>query len=123
MISLIVVINNVKGVPTGEFARKKAVYDLLEAISEFLTLQRLLPELENPLIPDSFRNITTAMFAKAGYQLYEMRFWSSWDVDMANPDGQDLGTLKTIVANYWLEPEHDPDVDPSDAEDIINENP
>lgn len=122
VVSLILVVNRLRGGPTGEAQRKKAVYDLIESVSSYLTLQRLVPELENPLIPLSFRNITTGTFAKAGYQLYELRFWAAWDVEMGKADGDDLGTLQAIIAKYWLTPDH-PTTGPQDAEDDVDTTP
>lgn len=117
-VSLIVVINRLRGGPTGEFQRKEAVYNLIESICNFITLQNFGLPLENPMIPDGFRNITTAVFAKAGYQLYELKFWTSWTVDMQDKD--DLGTIQSILAKYWLVPNDDPATDPDRAEDKID---
>ena len=119
VISLILVINRLKGGPSGEAQRKSAVYQLIESVSSFLTLQRLVPELENPLIPQGFRNITTPTFAKAGYQLYQLDFWASWPVEIDHSDGPDLGMLQKIIANYWVVPGHDPSTDPVDAQDDL----
>lgn len=122
VVSLILVINRLRGGATGEAQRKAAVYDLIESVAAYLTLQKLVPELENPLIPQGFRNITSQTFAKAGYQLYELRFWTSWTTEMGNPDGADLGTLQNILAKYWLTPDH-PTTGPTDAEDDVDTTP
>ena len=102
-VSMIIVFQNLKAGYEGEARRKEGVYKLIEAISNNLTLQNLGLELENPLIPQSFRNITTSEFAKNGYQLYNLNFWCSYNVDWKNNYG-DQGNLTSILNQYWLMP-------------------
>jgi len=118
-VSLIIIFQHLKGGYEGEARRKEGIYKLIEAIANNLTLQKLGLELENPLIPTGFRNITTAEYAKGGYQLYQMQFWCSYNVDMKNNDG-DFGDISSILVDYWLKPhDTDPLTPPSRAEDLI----
>jgi hypothetical protein len=121
MVSLILVVNWLKGGAQGEGQRKAKIYDLIESISNYLTIQDFGLALENPLFPTGFQNITTAKLAKAGYQLYELKFWCSWNVTKEEmyPGSVDL---KSLVAQYTLEPV-DAAAEPPQAEDILIVNP
>ena len=107
-----------KGGAQGEGQRKAKIYDLVEGISNYLTLQDFDLPLENPLYPMGFINITNAKLAKAGYQLYQLRFWTAWTVDKEDmyPNSLDL---KSIVAQYTLEPVL-PAAQPPQASDNIS---
>ena len=104
-VSLNLVFSNLKGGYLGEAKRKEGIYKLIEAISNYLSLQKFGLELENPLIMDRFRNITTYDLAKAGYQLYELAFWCSFNVTYEDPRDKDEGELRSIYAKYFLEPD------------------
>lgn len=101
-VSLIIIFQHLKGGPQGEALRKEGVYKIIEGITQALFLQRLGLDLENPLFPKSFRNITTMEYAKAGYQLYELKMWCSFNTTYSDKD--DLGTLTSILAQYYLQP-------------------
>ena len=103
-VSLLLIIQNLKGSVLGDEARKKAIYQLIETISDSLTLQNFSLELENPLIPMGFRNITTQTYAKAGYQLYQLQFWCSYNVAKSDPDA-DASAISEIVASYFIMPD------------------
>ena len=104
-VSIIVVFQNVKGGIAGEKARKEGIYELLQSLSDNLLLQRFGLPLENPLFPVGFRNITNRDLAKAGYQVYEINFWSSFTSTYTEPQDVGTGPLKSILMKYWLEPE------------------
>jgi hypothetical protein len=101
-VSLIIVFNTPKAGPTGEAYRKEGVYKILEAIVNALLLQYLDLDLENPLWPVSFRNITSAVYAKAGYSLYQLMLTCSYNYDKEAEE--DLGSLEKLLAQYYLEP-------------------
>ena len=63
-ISLILVVNWLRGGAQGEGQRKAKIYDLIEATSDYLVIQDFGLPLENPLFPMGFRNITTADLLK-----------------------------------------------------------
>jgi len=104
-VTLSIVFQNLQGGYLGEGKRKEGIYKLIEAISDYLTLQDFGLALENPLIMDSFRNITTYDLAKAGYQLYELKFWCSYNVTYEDPQDKDMGQLRSILAEYWFPPD------------------
>jgi hypothetical protein len=104
-VSIIVVFQNVKGGIAGEKARKEGIYELLQSLSDNLLLQRFGLPLENPLFPVGFRNITNRDLAKAGYQVYEINFWSSFTSTYTEPQDIGTGPLTGIVLKYWSEPD------------------
>jgi hypothetical protein len=118
VVTMILIIQNLRGGAQGEGQRKEAVYKLIESIEKYLTLQRWDLPLENPLIPQGTRNITSPQWAKAGYQLYELRFWTSYNIDWQSTEG-DYGTLQQILAKYWLEPNDTVDVSDLRGSDLI----
>jgi hypothetical protein len=101
-VSLVIVFNTPKAGPTGEQFRKEGVYKILEAIVQALFIQYLDLPLENPLYPRSFRNITSAVYAKAGYSLYQLVMTCSYNYD--KEQDQDLGLLEKLMAQYYLQP-------------------
>jgi hypothetical protein len=102
-ISMIVVFQHLKGGTSGEALRKEGIYKILEAIIQSLLLQKLDLELENPLFPMSFRNITTLKYAQAGIQIYQINFWCSTNFTKTD-DAEDWGNLYSILAQYYLQP-------------------
>jgi hypothetical protein len=101
-VSLIVVFQNVRAGTEGEARRKAGIYKIIEAVIQSLLLQKLDLDLENPLFPVSFRNITSEEYAKAGYQLYQIQMWCSYN--FSKKDEEDLGWFDRILAEYYLEP-------------------
>lgn len=116
-VSLVIIFGHLMGGARGEGKRKEGIYKLIESISDFLTLQNFGLALENPMIPMGFRNITTYDVAKAGYQIYELQFWASYNVTKQDTD--DLGTLNSILAMYWLKPHDNVLTDSTRASDYI----
>lgn len=89
----------------GEEQRRFQILNLIEAIVNALFLRKLGLELQNPLMPLSFANVTDEKYASAGYQLYELRFSCSFNYTKETvwDDVEDLGLLETIVTNYFLQ--------------------
>lgn len=104
-VTLNIVFSHLMGGPVGEARRKEGIYKLIEAISDYLTLNKFGLELENPLILDRFRNITSYGLAKAGYQLYELVFWCSFNVKYVPEADKDQGALQSILSQYWFPPD------------------
>ena len=102
-ISMIVIFQHLRAGSIGEALRKEGIYKILEAIIQALLLQKLDLELQNPLFPLSFRNVTTAKYAGAGYQLYQMNFWCSTNFTRTD-EAEDWGNLTSILAEYYLQP-------------------
>ena len=90
----------------GEAQRRFAILSLIEAMIDALFLKKLGLELQDPLLPLGFANVTDEKYAGAGYQLYELKFSTSFNFEK-DPDVSDEGLLRTIVTQYFLQ-------DPSD---------
>lgn len=118
-VTLTIVVQYLKAAPAGEAIRKEKVYDLIEAITDSLLLQKLGLDLENPLMPMGFRNVTPYDLAIAGYQLYTVNFWCSYNHKVSELIDGDYGELAEILAKYWIEPNDDPATDPDRAENLI----
>ena len=118
-VSLALVVQSLKAGASGEAVRKEKIYDLIEAITDSLLLQRLDLDLENPLMPMGFRNITSYELARAGFQMYQLQFWCSYlhTRTTESYDGE-YGPLKEILAKYWIKP-NDAYTDPDRAENAI----
>lgn len=120
ILSMIIVFPYRKAGPKGEFVRKEKVYQLIEAISAFVQGQKFGLPLSNYLELKRFKNITTAAYAKAGYQIYNVDFQSAFNVEAVQADLADEGTLSKIVADYWIcPPDSTSFTPPPRAEDII----
>ena len=123
-VTLNIVFMDLKGGSAGEGRRKEGVYKLIEAISDSLILQKFGLELENGLYPLRFRNITTYDLAKAGFQVYALEFWCSYNVTYHDSEDADRGKLNTIVADYWLcPPDSTSMTPPSRAENYMTVGP
>jgi hypothetical protein len=48
--------------------------------------------------------VTTREWAKAAYQVFDMKFWCSYNVEYSS-DMPDLGNLTSIMAEFSIEPE------------------
>ncbi len=105
-VSLLIVFSYAgKAETTGDFKRKEGIYKLIQAISDFIILHDFGLPLVNPLIPKKFKNITSKEFAKAGYQVYNLEFWFSYDTTYTEPQDVSTGLLNEILVKYFLEPE------------------
>lgn len=121
-ISLKIVVQWLPGGNVGQGRRKERVYDTIEAVSQVLLLQKLGLQLENPITPQSFRNITTNKLARAGYQVYEVIFWSTFITEYQEPQDKDGGIFASIDNKYWIMPNDSTNFSDSTcerAEDLI----
>ena len=98
-ISLILVLKNLKG---EESARLES-QDILDALIQAFTLTDLGLELQDPLVPTSFRNITDKEYADGGFQLYQLNLRCSYNVEKES-DEEDWGILTSILTKYYLQP-------------------
>lgn len=89
----------------GEKERRYQILDLIEAIVDALLLEKLGLELQDPLTPQSMDNVTDIEFAGAGYQIYQLKFSCSHNFTKIPGNEKDLGKLKKIVADYFLQPD------------------
>ena len=103
-VSVFVVVQNVKPGIAGDAQRREAVYAILEGVTQSLMIQKFaddVPDMEGPLFPESFRNVTSPDYARAGFQVYELRFWCTLDFTQVDQAG-DYGYLWSILAKYYL---------------------
>jgi hypothetical protein len=113
-VTLILIVSDLRGNITGENIRRKKVLDLIDAVIMSLFRQKLDLELQDPLIPENYSNITDLEAASAGYLIYQINFSCSYNFEYIPDDEKDLGYLKTIVCNYFLQdPSDDGKVDSS----------
>jgi len=103
-VSLTIIFQHLQGGFLGDAKRKEGIYKLIEAISDYLTLRDFGLDLENPLMMDSFRNITSWELASAGYQLYELKFRCSYNIKYEELQDRDEGVITSIYSKYFLEP-------------------
>jgi len=85
----------------GEYARRFMIYELVTQIAKVLLLEKLGLPLQDPLIPRSFNNVTDSKFADGGYIIYQLDFSCSFNIEK-EPE-EDLGLLKLIVNQYFLQ--------------------
>jgi len=105
----------------GEKERRFKVYDLIEAIVNSLLLQDLGLDLQDHLRPQSYNNVTDKKFSDAGYAIYQLDFLASFNFRKETSDDEkDLGALRTIVSDYFLQDPKDDGV--SDGQTIITLN-
>lgn len=117
VVSVLVVFPLFRTDAQGEGKRREGCYKLIEGISNFLTLQKFGLELENPLIPMGFRDVTPGQFVEKGFRFYDLQFWCSYNVSMVDKEG-DAGDLSKIYLEYWLKPQ-DAAAEPPQADDLI----
>lgn len=103
-VSLVIVFQYLKDDVPGSHKRKEGTWKILEAVADYLTLQDFNLPLENKLIPMGFKNITTYDLAISGYSMYQMTFWTSYNVSLKD-DTEFENDLKSIVASYYIEPD------------------
>ena len=98
VVSLILVATNLR----GEKERKFKNYKLITGIIETLYLEKLGLDLQDPLTPVGFSNVTDERFNDAGYSLYQLDFVCSFNFEKSSVTG-DRGYLESIVNNYFLD--------------------
>lgn len=114
-VSIITVFEWVPSDPVGEARRREESERLLEALGDSLVGQSFGLQLENPLLPMGFRNITTKQYQDAGYMLFQTDFWCSYIIEKVDKD-KDL--IKTVLVQYFIEPQQT-GAQPPQAEDIV----
>lgn len=114
-VSLYIMIQNVG----GEKERRFAIYDLIEAIISTLLLQDFGLCLQDPMRPQSFNNVSDKKFTDAGYSIYRINFFTSFIfVKEPSEEEQDIGILKSIVSDYFLQDPTDDGI--SDGQTIVS---
>ena len=116
-VSVILVVQELKGGTTGEGKRRSRTYDLIEALTDDLAIQNFGLPLENPMFPLGFNNLTNQQQAAVGIMMFEIRFWCSYLIRKQD-DSADYGTLANVLLDYTLEPV-DPAAQPPQAEDNL----
>lgn len=98
-ISLIVIFQHLK----GEEKAREGIYKIVEAINQALTLQYLGLDLQDPIKPVSFRNITDQTYAEAGFVLYQINLSASYIIEKTDSE-EDWGYLTSMLTKYYLQP-------------------
>lgn len=99
----------------GESVRRKGIYPVLEGIVQLLQLQKLDLDIR-AIEPRKFLNVTTEEDdAFHGEIVYEMEFWTQYEVDKA-AETPAPATLLKLAVDYFLNENDDGEVD---AQDII----
>jgi hypothetical protein len=114
-VSLITVFQWVMSSSEGEARRREGVEKIIEAIGDSLVGQDFGLQLENPLLPLGFQNITTTEWAKAAYMVFEQNFWCSYVIEKLDPDAP---LITKVLAEYFIKPQ-DANAQPPQAEDQI----
>lgn len=104
-VSMLLIVSFVgKSEKKGDFERMEICYNLIEKIQDYLILQDFGLDLQNRMIPKKFRNITSKKLAEAGFRLFNLEFWMSYNTDYFPPEQMSTGPLTGIDLSYWLEP-------------------
>ena len=102
-LNLFVVFQTLRGGTEGDARRKSGTYEIVEAIIQSLVLQDLGLDLQLPLHPVSFRNVTTPEYAKAGIAVYEIVMAFAYNFTWEDKS-DDWGMLNSMVTKYYLQP-------------------
>ena len=97
IVSLILVVQNLR----SEKVRKFENYQLIIGIVDILCLEKLDLDLQDPLTPIAFSNVTDETFNTAGYSLYQVDFSCSFNFTKSSVTG-DYGYLKSFINKYFV---------------------
>ncbi|RLJ09034.1 MAG: hypothetical protein DRP15_04305 [Candidatus Aenigmatarchaeota archaeon] len=89
----------------GEKKRRHKIYDLIDAIIFCLFMEKLGLPLQDPLIPINYSNVTDAEAAGRGCLRYQINFECSYNFKHIPDNEKDLGRLKAIVCDYYIQPD------------------
>lgn len=92
---------------SSEKGRRFEIYNLISKIIQILDKNDLNLDLQNPIDCKGFTNTTTDRYAEAGYIVFQIAMTCSFLYVSEIKDYEDIGEMKTIVNNYYLQ-------DPSD---------
>lgn len=87
----------------GEEKRRFGILKLIESIINVIDNQDLGLNLQDNFKAQNFTNVTTDDYAEKGYILYKINFTCSFVYDTPNADYDDIGELKLIMNNFFLQ--------------------
>jgi hypothetical protein len=93
IIALFLTVQNLR----GEKDRRYDIYGLIDGIVNLMVVNKMGLEMQDPIKPGSFSNVTDAKYSGAGYQIYQLNFTGSYIHEMAE---EDLGMLRSLVSKY-----------------------
>ena len=96
----------------GEAVRRTGIYPVLEGVVQALQLQKLGLAIQ-AIEPREFANVTDEEDARRGDIVYEIQFWTRYEVDKADADPE-TATLLEIAIDYFLNEDDDGLVDAQD---------
>ncbi|MCK5450261.1 MAG: hypothetical protein KAI70_00695 [Candidatus Omnitrophica bacterium] len=99
----------------SEEARRFKAYKLLTQIAKVLMLEKLGLDLQDPIMPTTFENVTDEKYSSAGYSIYKLDLTCSFNIE--KDFEKDLGTLHSIVNEYYLQEPSDDGIE--DMEGLV----
>lgn len=96
-VSLYIMVQNL----SGEKEVRKGMYLLIHAIARVLLFEKLGLDLQDPLIPRVFNNVTDGGYAKAGYLVYQLDLTCSFN--FTKDAEKDEGAFTKIYNDYFLQ--------------------
>lgn len=105
----------------SEKSRKSLMHDVVEAIIQELTNEKLGLSLQNEIKPTGFADITPADFAAKGCLIYELKLTCSFNYEKIPEDQRVTGVLEKIINKYYVNnPDDDGEIDLQSEVDFIN---
>ena len=99
VVSLFLCVQNLRSERESRFA----AYKLIDAIVQSLVLEKMALDLQDPLTPTTFQNVTDEAFAGIGISLYQINFSCSFNYTKEFSDNIDTGEIASILNTFWLE--------------------
>ena len=99
VVSLFLCVQNLRSERESRFA----AYKLIDAIVQSLILEKMALDLQDPLTPTTFQNVTDEAFAGIGISLYQINFSCSFNYTKEFSDNIDTGEIASILNTFWLE--------------------
>lgn len=115
VVSVVLVVNYPKTDPASESLKRQAAEELMEAIGNDLLGQDFDLQMQNPLFPMGFVNITTPDWQNAGYIVFQQDFWCSFILEKLEADAP---LISSVLASYFLKPQ-ETNAEPPQAQDSI----
>jgi hypothetical protein len=117
IISMLIVTQHI----SSEKSRKSLMYDVIEAIVQELTNEKLGLSLQNEIKPTGFADITPPDFAAKGCLIYELKLTCSFNYEKIPEDQQVTGVLEKIINKYYVNnPDDDGEIDLQSEIDFVD---
>ena len=87
----------------GEGMCRQVVSELIDGIVQLLLMDDLDGTLQEKLSPSTFTNVTDQKYSDAGYLIYKIDFYCSYNITATGKDEDNRGMLKGIFNKYYLD--------------------